>query len=318
MADPSGSAGRRHGSPAKYSKHSSPRRSNRAGSRTAGSSASAGSRRAAAVGRGGKLPHAPRRPRHGCCHNPEVRKGVGAILFALGLPTAVAGIVMTVVAATDDDQNGKYPPAFSAVGPVLLVCAFLLAFSGFCLFSPVMWNAVDRCFSFDDPSSFCRVHCPKLSQFIQPDPTIYINRAAMNALKTEPGKPALKKPSGPPRAPLHETDTSTGAPSDGENLPNGLVDKPPSGSTFAQVEVMSETKPKRAGLKGVRFSEGDIDDSIRRHRTVSASSDSSLLSLRHCKIHPKGEGGVWWTDSHDDNIQEEWQEHDKNRMSTDL
>ncbi|KAK3778290.1 hypothetical protein RRG08_016754 [Elysia crispata] len=327
MAHPSASAERKHGSPAKYTKHqeatcSSPTLANK--TRTSGISAVSTSRRSAqrAAGRGGKLPHAPRRPPRGCCSNPEVRKGIGAVLFALGLPTLVAGVVMTVVAATDDDQDGKYPPAFLAVGPTLLVCAFILFLSGFSLISPIMANAVDYCFSFDDPNSFCRVRCPRLSHFIKPDPTIYINRAAMDALKTEPGKPALKKPSRPPYLPQDPGDMA-GIPSAHENPANGLEDgavqqQGCSGSSMTQVTVESEPKVRRPGQKGVRFSESDLDDGVRRPRAVSASSDSSLLSLRHCKIYPKNGGGVWWTDNYDDHIQEEWQVHDKNRMSTDL
>ncbi|GFS09725.1 hypothetical protein ElyMa_006629900 [Elysia marginata] len=316
MADPPASAERHRGSPAKNSKHrSSPRRSARA---KAGTSSTSSSRRMAqqAAGRGGKLPHATRRPRRGCCANPENRKGVGAVLFALGLPTLVAGVVMTVVAVTDDDQDGKYPPAFSAVGPILLVCAFLLFLSGFSLISPIIPNAVDHCFSFDDPTSFCRVHCPRLSHFIKPDPTASINRAAMDALKTEPGKPALKKPLRSPYAP-QEPDNFEGVLSISKNLANDSE-----GSTLqnqqstAHVTVVSETKIKPVRQKGVRFSESDAADDARRPRTVSASSDSSLLSLRHCKIYPKGEDGVWWTDANNDYTRKEWQ--DREKMTTDL
>ncbi|RUS80532.1 hypothetical protein EGW08_011716 [Elysia chlorotica] len=321
MAHPTSSVERPHGSPAKYSKpQDAPRSSPRRASKNRAAEVSASRRTSQeSAGRGGKHPHAPRRTPRGCCSNPEVRKGIGAVLFALGLPTLVAGVVMTVVAATDDDQDGKYPPAFLAVGPTLLVCAFILFLSGFSLISPIVANAIDYCFSFDDPTSFCRVKCPRLSHFIKPDPTIYINRAAMDALKTEPSKPSLKKPSRPPNAPREsDSDCLTGNPPANGSGDSSMATQGSSGISSADMTVVSEVKTRRPGQKGVRFSESDTDDGVRRPRAVSASSDSSLLSLRHCKIHPKGEAGVWWTDNHNDNIQEEWQVHEKNQMSTDL
>ncbi|GFO39404.1 hypothetical protein PoB_006590900 [Plakobranchus ocellatus] len=283
------------------------------------SSISASTRRASnQSGRGGKLPHAVRRSRSGC-YNPEVRKGIGAVLFALAVPTAVAGIVMAVVAATDDDQNGKYPPAFSAVGPVLLVCAFLLFLTGFSMLSPIIPTAVEHCLSFDNPNSFCRVHCPKLSHFLKPDPTITINRAAMDALKVEPGKSVLKKPTGPPvrEYDVPEPFVQMSLP---EEISNGIEDNAqpiqrPEASDITQMTVLSEIKGRRAGLKGVRFSEGVISEGPHRTRTVSTSSDSSLLSLRHCKIYPKDETDIWRTDIH---IVEKFQNCVGEQMTTEL
>ncbi|XP_005098775.1 uncharacterized protein LOC101845328 [Aplysia californica] len=237
------------------------------------------------------------------CNNPETRKSVGAVLIAVGVLFLIAGIVMTIVDATDNEQRNKYPEIFAVIGPVLIVLAVIILVSGITLSTPVMSRALHHCFSFDDPESFCRVHCPRFSHFLKPDTAVLINQAGMKALKVEPGKSALRRqPAAPPDQENHII--TKGGSEDVEAQYN--VQNPSEVGTIS-CDVDAERKlvnnnshgRSRLGSKGVRFSESDDGDAVREARAPSVSSSSdhngSMLSLRHCKVHPKN--GIWWTDS---------------------
>ena len=66
----------------------------------------------------------------------QVRKGLGSCLFVLGIPTLIAGLILTIVSSTDDGATGhKYPTSFPVAGPVLLAMAVLCFVVGVLLYN---------------------------------------------------------------------------------------------------------------------------------------------------------------------------------------
>nr|KAG5714888.1 hypothetical protein BaRGS_000376 [Batillaria attramentaria] len=129
-----------------------------------------------------------------------VRKGVGACIFVLGIPCLIAGLIFTIVSSTDDgdEESGrKYPTAFPVVGPILLVLSVLCFGIGVLLHNIAILVAIRDCLNLSEPGSFCRVHFPKLSAWLRPDPTVARNRAALNNLQTAPARSAMRKACNP-------------------------------------------------------------------------------------------------------------------------
>ena len=66
----------------------------------------------------------------------QVRKGLGSCVFVLGIPTLIAGLILTIVSSTDDGDTGhKYPTSFPVAGPVLLAMAVLCFVTGVLLYN---------------------------------------------------------------------------------------------------------------------------------------------------------------------------------------
>ena len=79
----------------------------------------------------------------------QVRKGLGSCVFVLGIPTLIAGLILTIVSSTDDGDTGhKYPTSFPVAGPVLLAMAVLCFVTGVLLYNIALCkvlNVAGRC-----------------------------------------------------------------------------------------------------------------------------------------------------------------------------
>ena len=148
----------------------------------------------------------------------------------------------------------------------------------------------------DKPDSFCRRHFPRLSAWLKPDVVAILNQAALKNLQTAPARSALRKMPNPDLVTV-ETELD-----EGEGHSNGdhhnHYHPPPRRKravTFSQGENLE------GSCVGVRL---DSSGSEQDHTSVQLenggslsdqSPSSSLLSLRHCRIHPKED--VFWTES---------------------
>lgn len=241
-----------------------------------------------------------RRHRSGCCKDPERCRGIGAMLIFIAIPTTIAGVILTVVAATDDGEENKYPTSFIIVGPILLILAFTFLCVGLCLYNSSARTMIQQCCSLDEPTSFCRVHCKKLSQFLKKDDAVVINQAAMKALQSEPGKPVLK------RGRMYPSISSV----EGEGI----------NSTVKTSNTIGDKQGNaNPSVKGVRFSESDNDGDVKPHGRTSSVDSASVLSLRHCRISPKGEPDtIWWMHNEETNEESTTRINANGDLTTDL
>ncbi|XP_071107969.1 uncharacterized protein [Haliotis cracherodii] len=197
----------------------------------------------------------------------QIRKGVGACIFTLGIPLAIAGSIILIVANIKENAQ-DVPASFPVLGPVLLAVSIIFFAAGSFLTDMISIKpCVQICFP-DDPKAFCWKRCPMLFSILRPNEVTLIHRreAGLHALQTEPSKPVLKKHTEVPNVP-----------------------------------------PVR---RGVRFSDTDGDAGPVRMSTSSDVSDTgkventSLLSLRHCKIYPK-ESEKWGSMTSEPGVNEE-------------
>ncbi|XP_046567204.1 uncharacterized protein LOC124275640 [Haliotis rubra] len=201
----------------------------------------------------------------------QIRKGLGACIFTLGIPLAIAGSIILIVANVKENAQAV-PASFPVLGPVLLTVSIIFFAAGSILTDMIdIKPCVQSCFP-DDPKAFCWKRCPMLFSLLRPNEVTLIHQreAGLHALQTEPSKPVLKKHTEVPSAP-----------------------------------------PAR---RGVRFSDTDGDAAPVRMSTSSDLSDNgkventSLLSLRHCKIYPK-DSEKWGSMSSDPIVNEEGPEN---------
>jgi ethanolamine transporter EutH len=65
-----------------------------------------------------------------------VRKGLGSVIFVLGIVSLIAGLILTIVSANDKEGEGRqYPDSFHVAGPCLLALAALGLLIGVLLYN---------------------------------------------------------------------------------------------------------------------------------------------------------------------------------------
>ena len=197
----------------------------------------------------------------------QIRKGVGACIFLLGIPLVIAGLILTVVAYTKDDTS-SLPTSLPVLGPLLVVLAVLCFITGSIMTDIIK---VADCCQFcimKQSENLCWKKCPKLFSLLYPDEVMRIQQrnAGLSALKTVPQKPALKRPTS------HQPDDAKKkVPKYGVHFtPNDICDerKMSTSSDPCDLPTLSDTEASQRG------------------------SLSSLLSLRHFRIGPT-EGSAW-------------------------
>ncbi|XP_041364630.1 uncharacterized protein LOC121379987 [Gigantopelta aegis] len=196
----------------------------------------------------------------------QIRKGLGACIFVLGIPFVIAGLIITIVAYTNDDAS-VLPGSFPVLGPVLIVLAvFCFVIGG------IMTNmicVVECCQScpLNRSSQFCWKNCPKLFSIMYPDEVVRIQQmnAGLSALQTVPSKPALKRPVS-------------------SNNPNeAKPHHPKHGVHFTPNESYDGARTSTSSDPNDLPVLSDADEGQRN------SSSSSVLSLRHFRIGPSEE-----------------------------
>ncbi|KAK7111420.1 uncharacterized protein [Littorina saxatilis] len=257
-----------------------------------------------------------RRPRDRGCRNKQVRQGIASVIFVLGIPCLIAGLILTIVSSDDGEESNKYPSSFNVAGPLLLALSVICFAVGVLLYNVVILQKLRDCMNLSDKDSFFRVHCPRLSGWIKPDTVAALNRAAINNLQTAPARSAMRKM---PNPDLVALETGEGH---AQDHPQGEEGHHYQGRDHHDSH---QRYPPARRKRAVTFSEGDGDldvafaglstssepDRISVHSENGGgggggltgslnghSPSSSLLSLRHCKIHPRDD--VFWTDSSGD------------------